>query len=148
MVICLPLSSSLFARRDAAPAGSIPVDESLEHLIEESRRQKAVLDRRRSDQHGGDHRGPQRTCRLPDRPTGRVHHLQPGSSSTSSAGLQIQGPKTRQERAAALWAALLPSASPIFKNLAQFARGWDPFSTPPLTPGPVLAELAKHTAAV
>jgi hypothetical protein len=43
MVICLPLSSSLFARRDAAPAGSIPVGESLEHLIEESRRQKAVV---------------------------------------------------------------------------------------------------------
>src|ERR1700731_4071594 len=39
---CCPPSCS-FARRNAAPAGSIPVGKGLEHLIEESRRQKAVV---------------------------------------------------------------------------------------------------------
>ena len=32
-----------FARRDAAAAGLVPVGEGLEHLIKESRRQKAVV---------------------------------------------------------------------------------------------------------
>ena len=32
-----------FARTDAAPADSIPVRKGLEHLIEESRRHKAVI---------------------------------------------------------------------------------------------------------
>jgi len=32
-----------FARRDATPAVSVPGDESPEHLIEKSRRQKAVI---------------------------------------------------------------------------------------------------------
>jgi hypothetical protein len=32
-----------FARRDLAPAGSIPVHEGIEHLIEEARWQKTVI---------------------------------------------------------------------------------------------------------
>src|SRR6516225_10352159 len=42
----LPAISTLtcsFARRDAVPAGLIPADKGLDHPIEESRRQKAVI---------------------------------------------------------------------------------------------------------